>query len=182
MAKRYLIIDGYNFLHAAGMFPRRVDGITLENARKRLARFLEARLSPGERDRTTIVFDVRRNRSEVPPREFVSRMTILNAVEHADADSLIEQLIQEHAVPKQVLVVSSDHRLHRAARSRQARAIDSEQFHEQMQQRLPRHRPQQHTRSRYTPLDQPTLPESTTTSSEEVAHWERRIRELFEEE
>ncbi len=182
MAKRYLIIDGYNFLHAAGMFPRRVDGITLENARKRLARFLEACLSPGERDRTTIVFDVRRNRSEVPPREFVSRMTILNAVEHADADSQIEQLIQEHAVPKQVLVVSSDHRLHRAARSRQARAIDSEQFHEQMQQRLPRHRPQQHTRSRCTPLDQPTLPESTTTSSEEVAHWERRIRELFEEE
>ncbi len=191
MAKRFLIIDGYNFLHAAGMFPRRADGNTLDQARRRLFRFLEARLSPGERERARIVFDVRQNRREVPRQQHIAGLTILNAVEHPDADTLIEELIHEHSAPRQLVVVSSDHRLQRAARTRKAQAIKSEDFYEQMQQRNPRHagrpHPGQNSPKPVAPADSPEelppgLPEQMPgVIEDELAHWEARIRELDEE-
>lgn len=191
MAKRFLIIDGYNFLHAAGMFPRRADGHTLDQARRRLFRFLEARLSPGERERARIVFDVRQNRREVPRQQHIAGLTILNAVEHPDADTLIEELIREHSAPRQLVVVSSDHRLQRAARARKAQAVKSEDFYEQMQQRTARHawkpRPGHRSSPSIAPADPPEqlppdLPEHMPgVIEDELAHWEARIRELDQE-
>src|SRR5690606_38904703 len=43
-----------------------------------------------------------------------------------DADTVIEQLIAADSAPKRLTVVSSDHRLQRAAKRRRATAIDSD--------------------------------------------------------
>jgi len=187
MAKRYLIIDGYNFLYAAGMMPRHVTPQGLEVARKRMFRFFEARLSPQERTRTTIVFDVRRNRDLVPREERFAKMTILNAVEHDEADSLIEDLISGHSAPKQLTVVSGDHRLHRAARTRKARPIDSDDFYEQISNRSrQRPRPEKPTRpqpptSKIDNSDILPADASSEVIPDELAYWEARIRELENE-
>jgi hypothetical protein len=49
---------------------------------------------------------------------------------HSDADEMIEDLLEQCAAPKSLLVVSSDHRVQRAARHRGASFIDSEQWYE----------------------------------------------------
>ncbi len=183
MARRYLIIDGYNFLHATGLLAGRVTPALLEQARRRMFALLESRLSAGERERTRIVFDVRRNRGGVPPRQSAAGMTIHNAVEHADADTLIEQLIREHAAPKQLLVVSGDHRLHRAARARKARAIDSEDFYAQLLQRPHRKRSDRSDQSTTVDhnADSSCKPAFPAVSAAELALWEQRIQELLDE-
>ena len=53
-------------------------------------------------------------------------MTIHFSSEYDNADELIEELIEAHSVPKSLLVVSSDHRLQRAARRRKAPFVDSD--------------------------------------------------------
>jgi hypothetical protein len=45
-----------------------------------------------------------------------------------EADDVIEDLIAGHSAPKRLLVVSSDHRLHKAARRRKAKVRDSDKF------------------------------------------------------
>jgi len=57
MAQKFLIIDGYNLMHAAGMARERYGPGDLERCRERLLRFLHSRLTAEERKRTTIVFD-----------------------------------------------------------------------------------------------------------------------------
>jgi len=182
MAKQYYLIDGYNLLHAAGYIPRKATTAHLERARQRLYRFLAARLSEAERQRTTIVFDVRRHRDIIPGWETHSGMTIRNAVDVADADTLIEQLIRDHSAPKQLSVVSSDRRLHRAARTRRAQAIDSDQFLQRMEQRSTRSVPRGKPPVSAFPeelLDK--HPNQPGVIPDELAHWEQRIQELFDE-
>ncbi len=59
-----------------------------------------------------------------------------------DADELIEQLILADHSPRKLLVVSSDHRLQRAARRRRATAIDSDIWYaEIVRHRVARQRP-----------------------------------------
>jgi len=61
-------------------------------------------------------------------------MTIIYAVEHEDADSMIEEIIRKHSNPKQLLVVSSDHRLHKAALRRKSNPIDSDVWYDNLEQ------------------------------------------------
>ncbi len=48
------------------------------------------------------------------------------AARDEDADTLIEELIREDSAPRRLTVVSSDHRIQRAAKRRRARAVDSD--------------------------------------------------------
>ena len=79
----------------------------------------------------TVVFDARQAPPGLP-RELSHRgITVRFAAGYESADELIEQLIQRDSAPRRLVVVSSDHRLHRAARRRKAQAIDSDQWYEQ---------------------------------------------------
>ncbi len=62
-------------------------------------------------------------------------MTVRYASEYRDADALIEQLIEEHHAPRSLLVVSSDHRIQRAARRRRASFIDSDRWYSALWQK-----------------------------------------------
>lgn len=83
----------------------------------------------------TIVFDA--IRLPLEETETVSQkggMTVMFAVDHEDADSLIEELILKNSSPKQLTVVSSDHRLHKAALRRKATPIDSDVWFDRLEQ------------------------------------------------
>ena len=122
-----IIIDGYNLLHASGVDPGKGPG-TLEQARMALLRFLSQSLSDEERQQTTIVFDAANAPRGLPSRYAHNGMTVLFARDQGEADALIEDLIEAEGAPKELIVVSSDHRLHRAARRRKAKAIDSDDW------------------------------------------------------
>ncbi|MEX0585778.1 MAG: NYN domain-containing protein [Pirellulales bacterium] len=121
-----LLIDGYNLLHASGIFGRGVGPGTLRRARHALVRFLIASLTDKERERCVVVFDAREAPPGLPRTESFEGITVRYADRQSDADSLLEELIQQDSAPRRMVVVSSDHRVQRAARRRRAQAVDSE--------------------------------------------------------
>ena len=120
-----LLIDGYNLLHASGVFPTGGPP-TLERARVALLDFLIESLPAKELPRTIVVFDA----AHAPPglpREIEHRgLAVRFARRGGSADELLEELIAAEPDPRHLLVVSSDHRVQRAARQRGARHVDSE--------------------------------------------------------
>ena len=117
-----LLIDGYNLLHVTAI----VGHGGLRGSREGLLRFLASAIEPGERPQTTIVFDAAEAPPNLPRMIVVDEMTIHFSSEYDNADELIEELIEAHSVPKSLLVVSSDHRIQRAARRRKAPFVDSD--------------------------------------------------------
>ncbi len=144
MARIYLIIDGYNLLHAAGLGRRRHGPGDLERARQRLVAMLQQRLDAGTLSDTTIVFDApARQEAEGESGQAGAMRTergglsIRYSAGGRDADAEIEQMLGLHSSPGQVLVVSGDHRLHKAAGGRRATCLDSEKFLELLESANP---------------------------------------------
>jgi predicted RNA-binding protein with PIN domain len=132
-----LIIDGYNLLHVTGITGRHGD---LHGSREALLRFLAARIDDKERPQTTIVFDAAEAPPGLPRTIAYEDMTVHFASNYDDADELIEELIAESNVPRSLLVVSSDHRIQRAARRRRAQFVDSDVWFAEIERR-PDHAP-----------------------------------------
>ncbi len=127
------VIDGYNLMHAAGLARQRYGPGDMERARQRLLQLIRHGLTPEQRLRTTIVFDGHSSDRPVSAEFQFHGMLVFFSPPNREADDEIEDFISEHSAPKQLIVVSSDHRLHKAARVRRAHAIDSEEFVEQLQ-------------------------------------------------
>lgn len=128
MTQPFVIIDGYNLMHAVGLARQQYGPGDLEVCRNRLLHQLSARLNSTASGRTTVVFDAfgsTGNTNRLQEREGI---TIIYAPAGTDADSELERMIAAHSTPKRLLVVSSDHRLHKAAQRRKAKAIDSDVF------------------------------------------------------
>ena len=122
-----VIIDGYNLIFQCGLEGADRNPRTIEKSRSRLISMLVQLLPQVQISRTTIVFDAKRlpvSETQIESRK--SGIRILFAVDYEDADSMIEELIAAHSSPKQLLVVSSDHRIQTAATRRKAKAIDSD--------------------------------------------------------
>ena len=120
-----ILIDGYNLLNATGVEGTGA-GTELERARRGLLQFLSRTLTADESSATTIVFDAQGAPPGLPIQESFQGITVLFSKGYAEADDLLEELIAADHVPRKLLVVSSDHRLQRAARRRKATPIDSE--------------------------------------------------------
>ena len=101
----------------------------------------------------------------MPGRVKYQGMTVLYSRDYPDADAQIEQLIEEETAPRLLMVVSSDHRVQRAARRRRARYIDSDRWYARLWKR--RHARQQ----RSEPVVKPTGP----FSAEEIEYWLREF-------
>lgn len=124
----YLIIDGYNLMHAAGIAKTRYAPGGLEACRARLHRELSARLDADVLAAAVVVYDAFDSVSNLDRKQQHRGLSVLFAAQGRDADSLIERMLRQHSVPRRVIVVSSDHRLHKAAKRRRARCVDSEDF------------------------------------------------------
>ncbi len=131
-----LIIDGYNLLHVTGIVGDAIGaGGTFQRSREALLNFLAASIPEPELVQTTIVFDAADAPPGLPRILTHKGMTVRYASDYIDADALIEQLIAEHHVPRSLLVVSSDHRIQRAARRRRAAFMDSDRWYSELWQR-----------------------------------------------
>jgi predicted RNA-binding protein with PIN domain len=127
-----LIIDAYNLLHASGILGKGVGPGGLERSRNALLNFLANSLNDEEIRRTTVVFDAANAPPGLPRTTTHEGMTVRYASEYEDADSLIEELILQDSAPKSLTVVSSDHRIQRAASRRKAKAVDSDRWYAEM--------------------------------------------------
>lgn len=128
MARTFLIIDGYNLMHAAGLARRSYGPGGFERSRIQFLKQLSNYLDDTAAADAIVVFDSGQNSAGEQQQESNSRIKILYSQDSLDADSEIERILNSHSSPRQVLVVSSDHRLHKSARRRRARCIDSEDF------------------------------------------------------
>jgi hypothetical protein len=129
-----LIIDGYNLLHATGIVGRGLGPGGLERARAALLNFLAASVDPRELPRTVVVFDAREAPSGRPRIVEHKGLTVRFASGHESADALIEELVRGDSSPRRLTVVSSDHRVQRAARRRKATAVDSDRWFAELAQ------------------------------------------------
>jgi predicted RNA-binding protein with PIN domain len=165
MSSMSLLIDGYNLLHASGILGGGVGPGSLERSRNALLNFIAESLTEKVLAGTTVVFDAREAPPGLPRQVSHRGITVQFAPRGSDADAEIEQLIEDNHAPRRLIVVSSDHRLHRAARRRRAKAIDSDVWYaETVRLRIERSRTKKHA-------GKPTGPPSEV----EVKFWLRQF-------
>ena len=122
-----LIIDAYNLIFQCGLEGSKRTPASITNSRRRLIHLLSSLLPTEQIAHTTVVFDAKRLPKQEPQIESRKHgIRILFAVGYESADEMIEELIAAHSHPKDLLVVSSDHRIQNAATRRKAKAIDSD--------------------------------------------------------
>jgi len=138
---RDLVIDGYNLMHAAGLARASYAPGDLERCRLKLLSLLAGFLGEERCHRTTVVFDAKSSPPGGVRQDMFKGILIEYSPPGQEADDVIESAIRRHSAPKQLLVVSSDHRLHKAARRRRAHARDSDLFLEDCERQARRHAP-----------------------------------------
>ena len=127
-----ILIDGYNVIAPVAPPGKNPASDWLHRERMtlidRLANQLDSRLAA----QTCVVFDASARSRRALGIEGTLNSTyrirdieVRFAVNHNEADDLIEELIALHSAPKRLTVVSSDHRLQAAARRGGATAFDS---------------------------------------------------------
>lgn len=110
---RYLI-DGYNLLYAIGRVSPRSPRSAVDQAR----RWLVQQLSQDVQRDVTVVFDGH------PPRNADPAGVVRVLYSRQDsADDVIEELVRTDPTPKQLAVVSNDHRLQQAGRRRGCQVV-----------------------------------------------------------
>lgn len=126
-----LLIDGYNLMHAAGVVSTRGGRTPLERSRLALLDYIVAARDKSWGD-VTAVFDAAGAPPGLPPRLDYHGVDVQFAKGYRDADELIEELIAASTNPRKLTVVSSDHRVQRAAKRRRAQTIDSDVWYERV--------------------------------------------------
>lgn len=155
-----LLIDGYNLLHVTDIFGAMGPGTDLHRSRQALLAFLANTISERERAETTIVFDAAGAPPGLPKKLVHEGMTVHFARCYSSADAMIEELLEQHTAPRSLVVVSSDHRVQRAARQRGASFVDSDQWYKSL--RAERER---------AAAEQETTKPAEDVSPEELDYW-----------
>jgi predicted RNA-binding protein with PIN domain len=168
MSAAYLI-DGYNLLHGLGILQRRVGPRGLEKARQRLLGFLSSAHSddPGA---VTVVFDAAAAPPGVSPTMDFQGLHVCFAVGHDQADDLIELLIRRASVPRQLHVISDDHRLQRAGRRRQCQVMGCADYLEWLDRR-----------QRQRPVARQAPEKGQEASEAETRHWLAEFADLADD-
>jgi predicted RNA-binding protein with PIN domain len=156
-----LLIDGYNLLHVSDIFAGEGAGTELHRSRMALLEFLAKSIDKRERNQTTIVFDAAGAPPGLPRTMTHEGMTIHFARRHSDADEMIEELLEQYLAPRELVVVSSDHRVQRAARRRGATFVDSEKWYADLKAARIKRR---ETRTKSADLNDKATPD-------EIAYW-----------
>lgn len=132
-----LLIDAYNLLHQSDVLGRSRGERWLERARRRLVRKLIDHLDATLAAQTCLVFDANSPPPDRPSRYLVGSMQLIYAVEYPEADDLLELLIARHPTPRRLTVISSDHRIQRAASRRGATPFDADRWYARLTERGP---------------------------------------------
>lgn len=120
-----ILVDGYNLLHASGVFGGVRGPRGFEASRRALLDEI-ARLLGEVARTTTVIFDAADAPPGLPDRLIHEGIAVRFARGYDSADALIEELIDEHQAPTALTVVSSDNRVMAAARRRRAKPVESD--------------------------------------------------------
>lgn len=161
------LIDGYNLLHAMGRLQTRTG---LEKARLRLLDRLQGAFG-NESGNVTVVFDAAHPPPGATEVHDYRGIQVRFAVYQEQADDLIELIIKRDSTPRQLTVVSDDHRLQKAARRRRCQVSGCTEFLDWLDRRRQTARPQ--------PPQAPAKPDNL--SREETEHWLREFADLENE-
>jgi len=122
-----IIIDAYNLIFQCGLQPKNLDSpLALHRTRQRLIKELSDRIEESQRHEVMLVFDAKNPRGYSTPDLNANGFKIAFAKEYEDADAMVIELLQKHSQPRQLTIVSGDHRIQTAATRRDAKAIDSD--------------------------------------------------------
>ncbi|MGE3807230.1 MAG: NYN domain-containing protein [Gemmataceae bacterium] len=97
---------------------------------------------------------------------------VLFAVAQQEADDLIEERIQRESTPRQLTIVSDDHRLHDAARRQGCPALDALDFFAFVETGRRDRRPAKPAGTK------PAEPAADKVSAQELQHWLEQFSEL----
>lgn len=159
-----VLVDGYNLLFASSVFVPEGMAPTLSNTRDALLDFLAETIAAKLLPQTTVVFDAAQAPPGLPKEMQHRGMRIVFSAKKSSADEVLEDLLDNAKQPKELLVISSDHRIQRAARQKGARYVDSEQW---LKERATNRKAQR----RESQEQKPELP-----SSEDAAIWIEAFR------
>ena len=121
------LIDGYNVLFSLGMVPSPVKEGDLQRARQSLLQMLHEALAEKGKF-CTVVFDATRAPSRAPGDTFFHGIDVRFTKRREEADDLIAYLITQCTTPKQLTVISSDHRLVEATSRKRATVVRADEF------------------------------------------------------
>lgn len=127
-----LLIDGYNVIAPVAAPVRMPSRDWLERERRLLLTRLSQHLPDPVRRRCCVVFDAAHPPPGATDQYEVAAISVRFAVGYEEADDLLEELIAAHSAPKQLTVVSSDHRIQAAARHRNATAFESQAWFDEL--------------------------------------------------
>jgi len=129
------IIDGDNLLWALRQTLEEREITTELEMCRVLSRYFASTGEPGQ-----VVFDGAgpADRSDF---DTIANPEIIFAGFSRDADSVIEERLKVNTSPRRLTVVSSDRRLRKAAATRKATAVKSEEFWEQVRREIGRKKP-----------------------------------------
>lgn len=128
-----LLIDGYNLLFALGWTPVRKprpsdSEVTLRQCRERLSAELAGSLPRSMVGKSVIVYDSANPRDGLPVHQVFRGTHLYFSIAYNSADEALQEILQYHPSPKQLVLISSDHAVQRKATARGARCIESEDW------------------------------------------------------
>ncbi|MCU0732995.1 MAG: NYN domain-containing protein [Hyphomonas sp.] len=168
-----ILIDGYNLLFQSGLGGRSRGPGWIQRARDQLIGFLHSQMDDYWTAGTVIVFDKSQGKETQHDKQTERGLKIIFAVEHPEADDLIEELIQAHSSPKSLIVVSSDLRVRRRATTRRAQSLDSETFLRKLESGQFAAKPPDSDKA-----PDPIRDDASTLSDHEVQFWLREFGDL----
>lgn len=164
---RNFLIDGYNLLHAMGLFPMQVGPHSLRKARGKML----AQLAVAHGDRAgnvTVVFDAPNAPKDTAATEYIRGIEVLYAVKHDEADDLIADLVAHDSVPRKLVVVSDDRRVLRSGSRRHCQTMNCETYLSWLEQQ-----------NQQRPESREAKPEKIENVNEqEKEHWMREFADL----
>lgn len=117
------LVDGYNLYHAATRFSTDWAGLVPLKLCDLIAEDMQ-RL----RDAAIVVFDGTRPRDQVTRIEPEGFVKLAYSGPYQEADDVIEDLIRRNSAPRRLIIVTSDRRIHKAARKRRAKSIKAQDY------------------------------------------------------
>lgn len=170
--KAHLLIDGYNLMHVTRFKPLSDSAGELRGCREGLLSMLAELLSTTQYKQITVVFDSENAPLHLPDQISWQHLDIQFARKENTADDLIVALIRQHASPKQLVVVSGDHRIHAAAGKRVA-VVDSDLWWEALLDNPSAQSPEE-------PRDGDSEPIKERMSAEELDDFRKAMTETTE--
>jgi predicted RNA-binding protein with PIN domain len=171
-----LLIDGYNLMHAAGIAKKVARPGELERWRHRLVKRVSQNLKPAERLVTIVVFDAKESPDFGGREQLVEGIQVRYPAPGHEADELLEEMIAEHRFPQRLRVVSSDHRIQRAARRRHAKFLDSDKFLDELDERQRPGRPEKPEMPPPAPVRHAPAPKSSGPRPESAPSGSQSIK------